>query len=735
MSARTQPVTWPPRLVGALFDGPLPLRGKAYLSFKSLTVLIGANGSGKTTSLRVLREALPALVTSVGEAEREWVPCTFFVSVTDDQLELLAGEAQRSQEGERPSVISWRGPNWPREANYRSVHADTAVEGWLASLEQAAADGPVRAALGRLADSRILAVDSVKPGGPYRISWCLDRKEAEAVGLTPGRGNTVSGLRSTSSAADSIPVLVAPLGTTERTMLPTAVAVPRDLDDVRRELRDAFLSILVHLRWAESDRWAVARGVPLPESSARYGTRAWLAEPDAEVATVSNDAKALARLGSALCSRLAPGFVSSAHAIDISIEPIYEWERGGPALHLGLRKARDVQFPMKRSADGHKVWLQLALLETTAILRRYLDVLDGLFSRAAKEREAGSSAASSSGESYLAAVDLLKAFAGSSSSDAETVEKFLALRNVGHRLYLIDEPEQHLHPRLLRSAAEWLAGAGTAGASQAVVVTHSPHYLRIPGDVGFAYLRSMPDGPTGSRSVIEELTPELLAASDDVASEMGYDRGELLSAVAAIVFVEGQADKLFLEAFCARELHHAGVALIPIHGAVSAQRKGVVDSEVVLTWTAARLGVLLDNLSESEWSTLETDADYCAQQARKASKTELKAMAQILERAREVGRTITPIGIAVPDIFDLLDEGLLAARYEAFPGHAQARASWDEANAKKPINWKAYYRQTYGIEVEPALFGQIGAAMASRGLRPPAISELVERLKSLTVEV
>jgi hypothetical protein len=211
---------------------------------------------------------------------------------------------------------------------------------------------------------------------------------------------------------------------------------------------------------------------------------------------------------------------------------------------------------------------------------------------------------------------------------------------------------------------------------------------------------------------------------------MGFDRGELINSVSAVIFVEGEADKRFLEAFRGKDLHHAGVLLIPIHGAVSAQRKGLVDSEIVLSLTAAKLAVLLDNLVADEWTALQADSDLCRKTARTSKKTELKAMAEILMRSQEVGRDIVPLGIPVDDMFDLLDEEILRERF-AFPGHEDARSAWREASARQNINWKTYYLETYGIEVGPVVFGEVGAEMAARRATTPTLESLVATLVAL----
>lgn len=726
MAEPRERIAWPPRLVGALFEAARLFGGRAFLPFGSLTVLLGANGAGKTRTLHALQRGLPALASTGRSADEDDdldTRCIFFVDVTSEQLETLANDALAAT---LDGPISWpyRRPAWHAAGRYAAAEQanDGAAGAWLRTVAPLAPpdvefDDQMR---GALLASSLIAVRQASDG-TCNLAWCLGESAAVAAGL--GANSTPS-----ETGRYPAPVPVVPLGTAARVMLPTAVAVPRDLDDVRRELRDATLDILFHLRWGERERWATSRGVHGIDKAERRSARAWLADPEADTVTVEPSARALCSLASRLATELAPPLVSETHRVAISVEPFYDWDRGGPRLALDLWRGPDVRFPLHSAADGYRVWLQLALLEAVVVLRRYLALLERLLDEAIASSP-GRARATRDWKVYDATAALLERFSDGS-DDNSPLNQFLALRNVGHRLYLIDEPEQHLHPRLQRSAARWLSEAGTAGASQCVVVTHSPHYLRIPGNVAFAYLQRVGTG-RHAHTVIRGLTPQLLSAADQVASEMGFDRGELINSVSAIVFVEGEADKRFLEAFCGKELHHAGVLLIPIHGAVQAQRKGLVDSEIVLSITSAQLGVLLDNLVADEWLALQADPELCRETARSSKKTELKAMAEILTRAQQVGRAIEPLGIPVADIFDLLDVDLLCKRFPSFPGHAAARIEWEFANKKQRINWKAFYLNSYGILVEPELFGLMAAEMAVQGIRPAEVNRLVGELVEL----
>src|SRR5688572_27901916 len=85
-----------PRLVGAALDGQFPL-GPTYLPLSPLTVLVGPNGTGKSTLLRVLAEHLPSLEGPPAEIlppdvisrPKSQPTAIFFVELTADQFENL----------------------------------------------------------------------------------------------------------------------------------------------------------------------------------------------------------------------------------------------------------------------------------------------------------------------------------------------------------------------------------------------------------------------------------------------------------------------------------------------------------------------------------------------------------------------------------------------------------------------------------------------------------------------
>ena len=72
-------------------------------------------------------------------------------------------------------------------------------------------------------------------------------------------------------------------------------------------------------------------------------------------------------------------------------------------------------------------------------------------------------------------------------------------------LYVMDEPERYLHPRLARLAARWLANLTETRAVQAVVVTHSIPFLRASAGSRHAFVKRTGATATVSNLLVEEL--------------------------------------------------------------------------------------------------------------------------------------------------------------------------------------------------------------------------------------
>jgi hypothetical protein len=141
-------------------------------------------------------------------------------------------------------------------------------------------------------------------------------------------------------------------------------------------------------------------------------------------------------------------------------------------------------------------------------------------------------------------------------------------------LYLVDEPEAHLHPAAVRSVADWLHQLSQQ-ANGVIVATHERAFLEFSPEAATLVLASQEEG--GAR--LTWVSGDRIQALERIRHEMGLSRADLLQLTRLILFVEGPHDVAVLEGMFADRLRAAGVCLIPIHGTDNVL--ALVDSEVI----------------------------------------------------------------------------------------------------------------------------------------------------------
>lgn len=156
-------------------------------------------------------------------------------------------------------------------------------------------------------------------------------------------------------------------------------------------------------------------------------------------------------------------------------------------------------------------------------------------------------------------------------------------------MYIIDEPEQRLHPALARRAARWLASAMDTWHAQAILATHSLAFIDLPGHVNVYELTRERYEAHLHRIDVAELTPQT-----QLIRELGLDRGQLLDRVQAFLFTDTDQLATLLQASFASRLRASGIEVHSLDATRSAG--GLAQLELLLGLTAVPIAAVFTTI-------------------------------------------------------------------------------------------------------------------------------------------
>jgi energy-coupling factor transporter ATP-binding protein EcfA2 len=251
-----------------------------------------------------------------------------------------------------------------------------------------------------------------------------------------------------------------------------------------------------------------------------------------------------------------------------------------------------------------------------------------------------------------------------------------------NEVVLVDEPESHLHPGAVQSVARFLETLSRRSLA-VVVATHHPLLFQPETPVATRVVLWR----QGSRHIAEEVDDDVQASLRRIKKEVGLSEADIFLFTRLALFVEGPQDQAVMEAFFGQELAQAGVLLIPFHGTRNATALG--DAEVL--WRlGTKVGVLTDN----------TLIEEVANGGRSEEEKEIAALLRI---ASHHNRDIRVFGLKERDILCYLDAGVCRDVSKSdFPGW---EASWRRASEQGVRNGRAYkswIAKTYGLKVTTA---------------------------------
>ncbi len=151
---------------------------------------------------------------------------------------------------------------------------------------------------------------------------------------------------------------------------------------------------------------------------------------------------------------------------------------------------------------------------------------------------------------------------------------------------VIDEPERHLHPTAQREAAKWLQDFAARTNTYVVAATHSPAMLSA-GGARYVHVERRHDDS------VEAIEIDAIDLRRHFAtnSRLGFDQGELLTAIEQYIVVEGEHEEIVLTAWCGDVL--ARSLICPMRG--TQQRGGVnLQLEALMKLAPKPVAFLLD---------------------------------------------------------------------------------------------------------------------------------------------
>lgn len=680
--------------------------GRQTLRLGQVTALWGVNDAGKSTTLATLALLLGGDDARAGEV------CGVLLEADADEADELATRAINGvlEDGARFEVAG-------REAELtaedfagfdpeESGEAGMALRTWLDASLQAmgASDNEERWRLAEaLADARklclVLDEEDAYVGATWRAWWGLGlgAVEAELGSLLRCLGVA----RSLPDGESGPAVVPAAIDTVESTDWPNPVIVPISWSTIERELGNVGRALAeLALAQAEDERLD------------------HLADDEATE-------RVLDCLASYAETRM-PEFVRRSYRFSATSRT------GEPRVLVSRRDDEDATFPVASLAEGYHLWVQLALVQVIDVARRCVDRYPALEEWERLRAELGAvfieavnpHASEEELEAFPRDVERIGLELLTPSGDLER-GAITQLINLG-RLFLVDEPEAHLHPAAQREAASWLKAQDVRQVGRFIIASHSPAFLRLAGDTRLAHVSRSSDRHVQLRSV----NPRPLKALDPEIRELGFDRGELLAFHRAVLFVEGETDRRVLETLCDDRLAELGVLVLPFRGL----KKGAADQLVnsaVMRVLGPPFYVMVDNCEPALAAKLQ-GLSVEDLERRLATKEidghESRFLASILVAAGHADRKINVTSIPQKDILGVLDDSCIAAvlrrrdlKCPPWPGFSDLIEHHGDGYGKALT--------AYGITKDAVIFEEFAVEMRSRGLVARELESVLDRIE------
>lgn len=685
-----------------------------YVPMTELTVLLGANDVGKTRILNGIAKFADEFLSLEPLGEEPTGSMAYF-EVTDQEMSDIVNQVReyvldRELDEER-LFIDLLGHD-VRDSELLRKHLEEAPDGSLKHLLAAAANSiekkvDLHDQIEAISRSRFVGAMRVQREGDglnYKKLWLCHPQAgpegwpefAASLGIDPGLWGRFS------------------------QALPPPITLPTGWDQVSAQVVASISQVLRALSLANLE--PQERVAKLEVTDYDYWT-----SPESTAFSVSLNPYAfpVCEILNCAINRALADFTARNYNVHITPTPLYDWDTESK-IQITVSRGELAMKPSDAS-QGLQMWLQMALLDASGwmsglqeLIAFGADLVPGELSSEHTD------IATDFRSEFMRFVE--RSSADEAGSPSEILDGALMLPDVlalggssiGRHLFLLDEPEIHLHPTLAREASRWLEAWSNTKSGNTVIATHSPAFLSMGKPASYNYVWRSEDGMSG----VSPIDPGEIQAMDQLSSELGFDRGELLSSIRLLLFVEGRADQIVLETLYRPELRRLGVEVVPVHGVF--KFSGILEAEVLWKYTAAEIAVLVDNDIAKE----ATDIQHIASKRREAMaqrrNVELQQIASLLETAVRAERDLTVYSIPTFDMFGMLDDSILKERFPLYPGHQTAEQNWHKENetSDPKISRKPFMKREYGVDFDTGTFEEVASEMAAQGLRPHALTAI-----------
>ena len=403
----------------------------------------------------------------------------------------------------------------------------------------------------------------------------------------------------------------------------------------------------------------------------------------------------------ALCSRatqIAPSFVTSDYDIEGRVIPPTDWDISESRIAVRLLRSDGEAFPLGLTGSGIRRWATYAIIEAMRqieheVMLRSADedldklpILDVPDFRGSEDLEPGTPTV----------------------EDPELTAEF-----TDQLVFVIDEPELHLHPLAQEQAAAWICELVESNPDARVIMaTHSPVFLNLPRSDGVEYMfvRRHEDGKTRTVAV----TSDMIGALEEVieaypepegagirltgAEVFGLRPVDVVQLIRKVLVIEGLHDEMVVRRFFSRELAEARCLILPLGGSVNLS----VSTVEMMTRLGMPVTIVLDNVRDEALKTGSLPRGYRPSDEAKKLRNILIQLHGLMDREPGLVRGAP---FDEPDVLCALPEESVRSLLSdcgqdprAFPGWEATKQLWASSGEGSVKKWLVRHLGLEGID-------------------------------------